>query len=1466
MRKVQVFLLSMLFIVATAQGIATPFSTKEGKAESKFAISELFLSESVSIQSSYAPEESNLSQTAVFFGTDVKNAEVRLKNPTAGEFSMLCEPVLSEGSSTVRTMSLTFTDVETEERFDICVEFGEKANVSVIMEGEQAGIAYQKDKTISMTGIANASGIYTQYDSMLLPITFAPDTMQVSVGTGGAKKLVWDLSKNENDNREVIKTYESFEKYTVGITIHDFVGESSGLSVYSLNNYDLGKIVMQAEDAGEPRIAAKITEKGLKGRTYKLPSVKAYDLIDGEIEEIQTKVLAPDGSAVPTDGNSFQPKTKGTYSVIYTAYNSFGNIGEKVCTIEVLETIPAYSYDVMGDIPATASAGERIYVPEMKIFGGLVIDYEKIATVTIKRNGFAQVAAINRKSGFTYTFPSVGDYEFVYNLPDDEVVFEVKVLEGETDVALDVEIQKTYEQNTYLDLSSAKLIVDGTPTDFELTVVNPMGICFTNKQFVCSEIGEYKLTATSKTDKTRAFSYTFTVPNKGKDLFGGNEDVVTEYGKGMVTQENGVLAYTKGAGVAIKYRQVIDLTKYIGQAASATGTDANTRYAVNAFKEKYGDDKVGISDSATPFIEFSVQPYEYNKIAMNGVSIVLTDVNNAENKLTIKVLNLNKNDKVYAYVRAAAGEQTLAGLQEGANNKDNVFYVNESGYKILHTFTGSFDGTGFDMTKSRVALFYDYEQKRILVGEAGSNKMCLVADLDDSRLCGGEPWAGFSTGEVELSIELSGVIYDKAGVAIYSIDGSDLSQEIITYKTPNILVDAKYVEGLKGKPFKVPEASAYDASGAEIENVKTQVVYVAENGKEYDIGVRDSVFNAARAGKYFIRYFATDRYGNEGVKEIEIIVHETYGNLTVSADVPDGYKTGKTGQAIAWFPVEYLGVTNALGNVIASVTVEYDGEIIALQNGVFKPQQVGTYAVTYTFTDGVGRTSSFVYEVEVGLETGLVVDTPIPEYVGFIEGNTYELYDLFVVNYASGNNKPVKADVYIDGEKQEDGVYTPSVSGIEANDAEEIIRYVTLEYKYGNELIVEYCLPVRNVYKYEPQYLGAELIGEYSKFRLERYFYAESGLKIRLNQKGDALSLEASEDGAVAKFLQPLATDGLNIAFDITGKKNSYEEIDTNVRAIHLYVTDARDKNKTIKLTFVTENGVTKLYVNGVAATSTPTGALNGTSQNAFDITLNANSWSIVNTKNSQKLSILQDYADGSEFVGFSDKVYVGFEIERKDVTKSAVVEVLSLSGQNFSNVYDDDKTAPVIRVNGEMEMSYSVGSTMTVLTAAASDVLSNVTEVTVSVTFNGATVKDVNGKILEKVSADVTYEVVLSAAGQYTISYEAKDSRGAVSVPKIIAVRSIVDDKPVITVSGDIPTKVKVGKEVKLPTFTVAYLENSEKNLDYGVYITPSNQYQYLTGNKFTPNKIGIYKIRYFALDAYGNYAIWECVLEVTA
>ena len=235
-------------------------------------------------------------------------------------------------------------------------------------------------------------------------------------------------------------------------------------------------------------------------------------------------------------------------------------------------------------------------------------------------------------------------------------------------------------------------------------------------------------------------------------------------------------------------------------------------------------------------------------------------------------------------------------------------------------------------------------------------------------------------------------------------------------------------------------------------------------------------------------------------------------------------------------------------------------------------------------------------------------------------------------------------------------------------------------------------------------------------------------------------------------------------------------------------------------------------------------------------------------------------------FKGFGENIYLSFEIERENASKASnMVNIYTINGQNFSNIFEEDVNGPSVRVDGSFERKYNVGNTVAIPKAIASDVLSDVVGVTVTVTLNGVAVKDINNVVLENVSADREYQILLNSIGEYKISYKAKDSRGAESVPKDYIIRGVVEQNPVINVSSELQKTAKVGEEIVLPEFTVMFAEENANNLSYAVYITPSNEYVYINDGKMTVQEEGVYKVRYFALDAYGNYSIWESTIKVT-
>ena len=160
-----------------------------------------------------------------------------------------------------------------------------------------------------------------------------------------------------------------------------------------------------------------------------------------------------------------------------------------------------------------------------------------------------------------------------------------------------------------------------------------------------------------------------------------------------------------------------------------------------------------------------------------------------------------------------------------------------------------------------------------------------------------------------------------------------------------------------------------------------------------------------------------------------------------------------------------------------------------------------------------------------------------------------------------------------------------------------------------------------------------------------------------------------------------------------------------------------------------------------------------------------------------------------------------------------------------------------------------------------AYDVLSDIDEssFTVTVTCENSPVKDINGLTLKDVSAKKEYTVEFTKAGKYIVSYNVKDTRGGVMPGMEFVIQVQIVQEPVIS-TVEIQKTVKQGEAISIPVPTVTFADNSEENLFYIVAIEPDNQYRYLdAGETLIATKKGLYRIRYLAIDVYGNFALVE-------
>ncbi|MBQ9756336.1 MAG: hypothetical protein IJV99_01925 [Clostridia bacterium] len=1467
--KKKIFSVCLAVLALLCFGVALVASQRVSADPAPRAVTELFMPSNLSLQTAYVDEEGETSDAGLLISSSIRGESIQFRNQISGEFQLTTSPIIKEGNPTVQTLVYNVADVNSEKAFDIVIRYGSQVNVSVRYQGEEVGLCYLSNSLRGVTTLANAKAVYTQYSSTVVPVVFKPEEMGVYLGTGEEEILVWSFLTNQADGRTVGFTLPVFTRYQVSVCISEFVGETAGIVLYSVNGSATDKIILNGQT--NPVVFADFKLNGVVDTEYSLPKPYAYDLWDGPLSSVDTSVIDPQGNQVTIKKGAFTPDQSGTYTITYSATNSFGTVGSKCYEIEIYDEYPEYEFEILGELPEIIKTGKTVHVPKMTLSKGLLYYGSTVANVKVYRNNILQSRYNGVQSGFDYTISYNGVYRFDYLIGNDVYSLQTTATSKLDEIEFSYEFKDTYKLNDFINLSNQTLFINGQETEYSLTITYPDGITYDNKQFTLTKTGSYVAKVTALTGERLAKEFEFKVYDKVSDLFSTMSDGVTlEYGTNLFTGVDGVKVTMKSNATEIKYEQPIDVTKYVDQ------TKPN-----NTGDVVHGEDKIYIKETATPIVSFSMEPKSYNSQPMRFVTVILTDAEDPTN--TVSVLVDSANEGGWSYLRAKAGNQTYVGWN---SNTSKGHYaegklMTENGTVTHHSFKGT-PNSSYMAKDSKIDLYYDNEQKQVLcyagydVKHSG-NICCIIADFDNPNLSKGDAWKGFTSDKVYLSI-LFGTITSQASCVIYSVDGNRFDSENRTFVNPQIAIDGeKSLVGLKGQKITIPNAVAYDSDGKEIEKVYSQAFY-NKGGNLYDLNVTNGEFETPYDGEYLIKYYAKDKFGNVGENQVEVYVYESYQDMTVDASVPNEYLSGKTGQPIRLYDGKNLNVQNQLGKYETEVSVWLNDEKIQTKDNAFVPQVAGDYQVIYTVTDSVGRVNEyFNYTINVALDPDPVLVSGLPVYYGFAEGNTYQLHPVYVVDYTGNDFNPVKADVYVNGQKYNGNTYTPSVSKTEELNEQEVVQYITLEYRYGNKVInyktedgqetpLTYNIPVRNLYKKAQRMVAGRPLN-YTAFMLNRFFKVDESLTEKYEGSFKVLLNGADTKGSVG-FINPLNPENLQVDFKLLDNETG----DLNVKAISLYFTLQSDCSKVLKITWLNDGEKTLMYIGDRVAQGNFKGSLTNAEEISFSVILKNGSKAVWDGIIESKIDNVLYYQDGSVFNGFEGKVLVNLEIEKYDQTKPAGVEITSINGQTFNSGVTGDTVVPEISLNGEYSYSYESGEIITIYSANAFDVLSNVDygSLKVKVVYvNGEDeepVKDVNGLLLSGVDASKEYQINAEKMGDYKVIYTVKDERNGSENEQTFTFNVMKRQKPVIKLKSKLPTSVKVGSKIKIPSYSVTFMSNNEENVHYVIYRAPDDRHQYLTASSFVATEVGEYAIRFFALDVYGNYTILEYTVNVVA
>ncbi|GEM_PF-1595448 len=980
--------------------------------------------------------------------------------------------------------------------------------------------------------------------------------------------------------------------------------------------------------------------------------------------------------------------------------------------------------------------------------------------------------------------------------------------EGEGTFSLDGELEESYDVGERLNLPKGTFTVDGKNYEAVTTLYNPDGTVTAADSVTLKTEGRYTLEYTC-TQTGQAEEYTFTVD---KDLieFDGEGLIKSSsvYGKDESVYDTGLtgLNVELYANETMNFNQVIDLNDF------SAGESIFKMYVI--------PETLGYYNARTLKFRFTdiYDPDNYVDVYASAMQV-------AEPEKETNVTKFNTT-----YLLGGANGQVPTGI-EWRNTDGTLYTVHQAN---LFGFLAPVSPYGYknkqeNVGKEYLELGFDLNEKTV-TSTSSEGKSNVVVDLDAEYM--NTKWKGFTTGEVRLSVTAREYRTNKIPYRMIftEIGGAEL-KGTEDKEGPEITVDfGEYEENnlpeaFKGEEYPVFDFTAYDYF-TEVKSTSVKVFYDYNSSARKEVTIKNGKFVPDRTGQYTIEYTATDYYGNENKKTVEILsVLPKKPALDISSERVTEVSAGDTVQIA---DVSASGGSGELKVTVVAKNGEHEAEIT---DGKFTADYAGEYTITYTAADFLGNTAEEEYKVTVkdDKKPEILDDARLPKYL--LEGFEYKVPVPTGLSYGAGTQKTNVTVRITDGNGTTECTTGRHTFKADQNGKAEI-KYIVTDKNGTTEK--SYTLPVLTV-------------KNGTGYDLSKYFYSDT-VTAEARQNDILLSAASGTKEQTVEFVNAVVTDGLNLGVKVNSAENNFS-------SFSIYLTDAENENISIRLQFV----------KGADAGSDSYMIYNGDDKLLIDPSFyNDEEIALTYSESDRNIHIVNAAAkitetvSGETFEGFpGKKVYVRFVFE--EVSGAASISVSKINSQLMSN-YSGDSVKPMVYIFGEYAKKYALNDTIPVLNALAGDVIDPSPDITVTLTdHNGEIVTSVDGVRLENVSAEEVLYFKAEKYGNYLLTYTATDEAGKTTTYyRAINVEDIVP--PEIQVNGEIAETVKTGSDVAVPFASVT------DNLDEApmllrILVLPDGSQTILseTADAFRAVYSGVYKLRYIAWDSEGNFSMTE-------
>ena len=989
-------------------------------------------------------------------------------------------------------------------------------------------------------------------------------------------------------------------------------------------------------------------------------------------------------------------------------------------------------------------------------------------------------------------------------------------------------LESSYEQGEVVSIPQGSFKVGDDTVTAESYVVLPSGAKKRTDGFTLEETGKYTVI------------YTATV--NGETLT--EEKTFMCYArKSSVDALNATIAYEDRA--FINYGKTDETTASGYQETVIGGLDVKLTQNATFYYNSIID--VSGYDGTKPFFTYYSTAIKNNYPVWLMLTVRLTDVYDPDNYIEIlfdKYGSLNLDSKMPAYFRARVGEQPSMGLNGTQLKKDYYGCWTPASWDYTQATTGN------QVDKS-IGFYLDYEGKKVYnyLGK-------LVADLASTSYFA-EPWQGFTTGEVYLSVYASEFNDSEGNIFITNIGGDtgatlgekylqDTDAPIISVDYDTYAAD-KLPTAVVGQPYQVFAANAIDFYSG-VKSLQTNVYYNYHSAERVNVTLDGDTFVPKYEGAYTIEYVAEDRSGNKRTLTVGVTAVKQIGSGLNVYTVGEEQTSGFVARNI---PIAEYAVENASGNYRVEITATKGDSVyeINAETLLFNVKQEGSYTITYTVTDYVGCKDTYSYTLEVTPDNDPVFlnELIMPKYL--LAGCNQVLPTLVAYDYKQGGAEvKTKISVQADGlpvEQLDSNVFAPAMKYVG--------KTVTITYTAqtatgsSSQTYTSECVSILKDETAEKT-PAANISGNIQKTSL--FVTSESVVpgygKVTEKDTSEYAQYTFSENGTLA-YVNPLLASKFAIQFNITKG---------NFGILNVYMTDVEDKTQRAKYTLINRNTYVGFKLNDGIEYRLNKQSFNKP-QESFNIEYNWQDAEILFENGDTAFSLTND---GSKYFT-SGKIY--FEMEMLEVTGESKIVIQKVRNQMFT-ASARDNGAPEGTMLGEYKRNYDLGSVVELYDFVGGDAIDpTICEVKMWAQYQQADgsftlMQDVGGEKIDGVDPSKGYRIQLNAFGSYKITYEVTNGN---SYDFMLNVKDFKD--PEVTWTYELADEYKVGDTITLSA-TATDECTDEMKLYYTVKTVKGIIVFFNEASEYTFTEKGEYVVYAYTYDGNENYGFVRKTITV--